>query len=186
MARIRRSARRLPILKPGLRSMRKARRFLFLLLLLAIGGLSFYGLRSGWFGPGGLLEREAGAPKAPGASSQQMAAARPTFDVVRAEPDGSAVMAGRAEPGWTVIVESDGKELGRAKADENGEWLIQPDVKLGEGEHSLELSATSPSGDRTLFSPQRLALSMAEPAAGQPLVALTEEGKATRVLQMPQ
>jgi nucleoid-associated protein YgaU len=166
--------------------MRKAVRFLVILLVIAIGGFSVYGLRSGWFGIGGLSEREAGAPGAPDAASRNTSAARPTFDVVRAEPDGSAVMAGRAEPGWSVIVESDGRELGRATADENGEWLIQPEERLGKGEHSLELSATSPSGDRTLFSTQRLALSLADPAAGQPLVALTEEGKATRVLQMPQ
>ncbi len=33
--------------------MRKAR-VLLILLLLAFGAVAFYGLRSGWFGPGGL------------------------------------------------------------------------------------------------------------------------------------
>ncbi len=94
-------------------------------------------------------------------------------------------MAGQSTPGWTVIVESNGKEVGRAKADENGEWIIQPDEKISKGEHSLELSARAPEGDKTVFSAQRLALSLADPQSGQPLVALTEEGKATRVLQMP-
>ncbi len=159
-------------------------RVLFVLLLLILGAIGIYTMRGGWFGPSELGEPVAN--NVPGSSAKQTSSeARPTFDIVRAEPDGSVVMAGRAEPGWTAIVEDEGKDIGRAKADENGEWVIQPTTKLSRGEHSLELTAKAPKGDRTVFSPQRLALSLADPKAGQPLVALTEEGKATRVLQMP-
>jgi LysM repeat protein len=95
------------------------------------------------------------------------------------------IMAGRAEPGWTVTVESGGKPVGQAVADSNGEWVIEPTRKLAKGEHSLELRAQNAEGGRTLFSKQRLALSLSDPKRDQPLVALTEEGKSTRVLQMP-
>jgi nucleoid-associated protein YgaU len=169
--------------------MRRAR-ILLVLLLFVVGALGFFGLRAGWFGtePSGVDRTVAEAPGGNAkteTAKQENVLSRPTFDIVRAEPDGSIIMAGQSKPGSTVIVESNGKEVGRATADENGEWIIQPDAKLAKGEHSLELSAKSPKEDRTVFSRQRLALSLADAKAGQPLVALTEEGKATRVLQMP-
>ena len=162
--------------------MRRAR-VLFVLLVLILGAVGIYGMRSGWFAPSETGQPGANEPGAP--ARQATSEARPTFDIVRAEPDGSVVMAGRAAPGWTAIVEDEGKEIGRAKADDNGEWVIQPNTKLKKGEHALELTAKAPKGDRTLFSTQRLALSLADPKTGQPLVALTEEGKPTRILQMP-
>lgn len=159
---------------------------LFLLVLLVVGAYAgLYGLRSGWFGTQPGLQNAALPDAGPAPASTSSAAARPTFDIVRAEPDGSVIMAGRAEPGWTVSVQSGGKEIGSVAADENGEWIVQPTERLAKGEYSLELSAQAPKGDRTLFSTQRLALSLADPKTDQPLVALTEEGKATRVLQMP-
>jgi nucleoid-associated protein YgaU len=169
--------------------MRRAR-ILLVLLLFVVGAFGFFGLRSGWFGtePSGVDRTVAEAPGGNAkteTAKQENVLSRPTFDIVRAEPDGSIIMAGQSKPGSTVIVQSNGKEVGRATADENGEWIIQPDAKLAKGEHSLELSAKSPKEDRTVFSRQRLALSLADAKAGQPLVALTEEGKATRVLQMP-
>lgn len=167
--------------------MRRAR-VLFLLLLLLVAGayVGLYGLRSGWFGSRSGLDSDIDAsapPSAPGETKS--AVTRPSFDIVRAEPDGSVIMAGRAEPGWTVTVESGGKLVGQAVADAGGEWVIEPTRKLVKGEHSLELRAQNAEGGRTLFSKQRLALSLSDPKQDQPLVALTEEGKSTRVLQMP-
>ena len=167
--------------------MRKAR-MLFLLLLLVVAGayVGLYGLRSGWFGPSSDPDTNADAlapDSAPGETKS--AVARPSFDIVRAEPDGSVIIAGRAEPGWTVTVESGGKPVGQAVADSSGEWVIEPTQKLAKGEHALELRAQNAEGGRTLFSKQRLALSLSDPKRDQPLIALTEEGKSTRVLQMP-
>jgi nucleoid-associated protein YgaU len=93
-------------------------------------------------------------------------------------------MAGRAEPGWTVSVESGSTHIGSAVASENGEWLLQPSKPLSPGEHSLSLKAQPAEGGRTLFSKQRLMLSLETEKEDQPLVALTEEGKPTRILQM--
>ena len=165
--------------------MRKAR-VLFLLLLVLVAGayVTLYGLRSGWFGPSSVIDQNADAPPTT-PSETKSAATRPSFDIVRAEPDGSVIMAGRAEAGWTVTVESGGKTVGQAVADANGEWVIEPARKLTKGEHSLELRSQNAEGGRTLFSKQRLALSLSDPKRDQPLVALTEEGKSTRVLQMP-
>lgn len=167
--------------------MRKGR-LLPILFIIVIAVVAFYGLRSGWLDNDRGIERDvAQSPEQP-VTEQQPAKAgrRPTFDIVRAEPDGSVVMAGQSEPGWTVIIEDNGEEIGRATADSFGEWVLEGGAALQKGEHSIELSAKSPDGARTMFSTQRLALSLSEGAAGQPLVALTEEGKPTRVIQMAQ
>jgi nucleoid-associated protein YgaU len=49
--------------------------------------------------------------------------AQPEFDVVRVEPDGDAVVAGRAEPGGTVRVRVDGDEVAQARADGQGNFV---------------------------------------------------------------
>ncbi len=162
--------------------MRKMR-ILLLLILVAIGvHIGIYGHRMGWYGPVG---KDAGEQTAQKPDARQPDAVRPSFDIVRAEPSGEVVMAGRAEPDWTVSIQSNGETVGTAKADANGEWIIQPNKPLARGEHSLELNAQDPTGRRTVYSKQRIALSLSEQEQGRPLVALTEEGKPPRVLQTP-
>ena len=164
--------------------MRRAR-VLLLLLLIAGGVVAYHAARNGWDLPTvpGTVAPQAG--KAGGGKSVATSEpVRPSFDVVRAEPTGDLIMAGRAEPGWAVTVESNGRVVGTATADPNGEWIIQPSGSIGKGEHSLQLKSQAPGSGQTLFSKQRLALSLGDTAKTRPLVALTEEGEATRVLQM--
>lgn len=75
------------------------------------------------------------------------AKAAPSFDVVRVDPSGGMVIAGRAAPGSSVTVTSNGQAIGTAKADERGEWVLLPGQPLGPGDHQLALSATSPAGE---------------------------------------
>jgi hypothetical protein len=166
--------------------MRRAR--VILLLLLVGGGVAawYYGQQNGWRLPE-VPQADAPAADPQNAQAPESAkAARPTFDVVRAETTGELIIAGRAEPGWAVTVESNGQTIGSAMADGQGEWVIQPTAPIAKGEHSLELKSQSPKGKQLLFSKQRLALSIGETKKSQPLVALTEEGQPTRVLQVPQ
>ena len=67
--------------------------------------------------------------------------AAPSFDVVRVEPGGDAILAGRAEPGSEVVVLLDGKEVGKAEVDSRGEWLLLPSEQLAVGSHRLDLEA---------------------------------------------
>jgi nucleoid-associated protein YgaU len=71
----------------------------------------------------------------------------PSFDVVRVDPAGGMVIAGRAEPGSDITVTSDGQTIGTTKADERGEWVLLPGQPLEPGDHKLGLSATSPAGE---------------------------------------
>ncbi|MEJ2116575.1 MAG: LysM peptidoglycan-binding domain-containing protein [Alphaproteobacteria bacterium] len=163
--------------------------FLLLIAIICVHGV-FLAWRVGWIaslpllGPYSKTETAQDQPVSLG-RPQVEDTTRPTFDVVRAEPSGDVIMAGRAEPGWTVSVESGGKHIGTAVANDSGEWIIQPSKPITVGEHSLTLKAQSAKGGRTLFSKQRLMLSLETQGGNQPLVALTEEGKPTRVLQRP-
>jgi hypothetical protein len=90
----------------------------------------------------------------------------PSFDVVRIEPTGEGVIAGRAEPGWTVKVESGGAAIAETKADEEGAWSIILDKPLASGDHSLTLRAISPDGTRALISQQPVTVAVGK-AEGQ-------------------
>lgn len=85
-------------------------------------------------------------PAASQASPPATAPSGPSFDVVRVNPAGDAVIAGRAEPGAEVTVLDGGKVLGKVTANENGEWVLLPTEKLSPGSHELSLSARTADG----------------------------------------
>ena len=89
--------------------------------------------------------------------------APPSFDVVRVEPNGDAVIAGRAEPGSLVVLEADGEPLAEARADSAGDWIMILDWGLGAGSHQLSLQATDSRGE-TLRSPNVVVVALPEPA----------------------
>ena len=63
----------------------------------------------------------------------------PTFDVVRVNHEGNAVMAGRAHPSSTIEVLDNEKVFGTVKTDTRGEWVFVPAEVLEVGEHKLGL-----------------------------------------------
>ena len=65
----------------------------------------------------------------------------PSFDVVRAEPDGQAVFAGRAASGSTVTIKSGNKVVGSARASEQGDWVVIAPKPLAPGAHELSVSS---------------------------------------------
>jgi len=72
-------------------------------------------------------------------SAAQLAQPLPAFDVVRINPRGDTVIAGRAEPGATVALHDGDRLLGQVTADGRGEWVFVPDTPLPPGSHRLEL-----------------------------------------------
>jgi nucleoid-associated protein YgaU len=73
----------------------------------------------------------------------------PSFDIVRINPQGETVMAGRAAPKAEVTVLDGGQEIGRVTADNRGEWVFVPDKPLASGNRELTLRATNPDGSTT-------------------------------------
>ena len=72
----------------------------------------------------------------------------PSFDIVRVERDGDAVMAGTAAPGADVTVMTRDGAVATTTADDNGEWVIVLEEPLAPGDHELWLSADA--GDGTV------------------------------------
>src|SRR5262245_13420304 len=64
----------------------------------------------------------ASEPAGGGPVAQPPAPKPPSFDVVKVGPTGTAVIAGRAEPGSKVTVRDGDKVLGEVTADRRGEW----------------------------------------------------------------
>jgi nucleoid-associated protein YgaU len=100
----------------------------------------------------------------------------PSFDVVRIEPTGEGVIAGRAEPSWTIALESGGNKIAETKVDEEGAWSIVLDKPLTSGDHSLTLRATSPDGTQGLTGQQPVNVAVGKP--GEAVVAQKEAAPA--------
>ena len=114
----------------------------------------------------------------------------PSFDTVRISPDGSAVIAGRAEPGAHVTVRNGSEDIGSVTADLRGEWVLLPDEPIPPGDHELSAVETLPDG-RQVESEHVVVLSVPDVDAGEDagtalavLVPRDGEGKST-VLQQP-
>lgn len=73
----------------------------------------------------------------------------PSFDVVRINPRGNAVIAGRAKPNSMVTVFDGEKEVGTVIADSRGEWVLLPEAPFDAGSRELTLSAKDESGKVT-------------------------------------
>jgi nucleoid-associated protein YgaU len=102
--------------------------------------------------------------------AESKATAVPSFDVVRIEPTGDGVIAGRAEPGWTIALESGGTKIAETKVDEEGAWSMVLDKPLSQGDHSLTLRATSPDGTQGLTGQQPVNVAVGKPE-GEAVVA---------------
>lgn len=136
--------------------------------------------------PPATVPSDAGA----GAAAPANKPATPTFDVVRVTPQGSAVIAGRAEPGAKVTVHEGERTLGEAQADRNGEFVLVPDTKLAAGGRELTLSAREPDGKEVKGSESVVVVvpeTQAGPAANGPALALLlpQGAAAPRLLQAP-
>ena len=116
-----------------------------------------------------------GAPRRPsrtGAASRGAAAEAPAFDVVRVEPDGSAVVAGTAAPGSTVTVYADDAPLAEAEADAQGNFVAIFEVEPSAAPRALTLcgagrAAARParSEDVVMLLPQGARAAAGAPAA---------------------
>ena len=71
---------------------------------------------------------------------------KPSFDIVRVNPQGNAVLAGRAAPGAEVAITRDGQQIGRVQADQQGTWVFVPLTPLPPGTQELALSEHDQAG----------------------------------------
>lgn len=105
--------------------------------------------------------------------------ALPTFDVVRVEPGGEAVVAGRAAPRSEVTLRSGERSLGQASADADGNFVILPQT-LPPGEHVLSLRARL--GDREVASQQTVTIATPQRGSSAAIAAMDAPNQPTKVL----
>jgi nucleoid-associated protein YgaU len=108
----------------------------------------------------------------------------PSFDVVRIEPNGESVIAGRGVPGATIELLRDGQVHARVAADGSGLFAFVPPV-LPPGSHQITLQSIAPDGTRQR-SRDSITVGIAEGRNTRPLVALTSPDKPTVVLSSPE
>ena len=102
-------------------------------------------------GPGAISAPETPAvtepSESPAQSSQEVSALiPPTFDIVRVDPRGTAVVAGRGAPGSEVVLMVGEDEIARVSIDNAGEWVMIVDRPLPAGSVELSLLMTTPAG----------------------------------------
>lgn len=127
------------------------------------------------------------APKTDAAKTPSAAApvsALPSFDVLRVEPDGSTVIAGRAAPGVTIEIVSGETVLTKAMTGPGGEFAAILDNPLPPGDHQLALRAAGADGSVTL-SGEVATVSVPKDKDGQLLAMISTPGQASRLLTIP-
>ncbi|MEM9473317.1 MAG: hypothetical protein AAGA00_15290, partial [Pseudomonadota bacterium] len=108
-----------------------------------------------------------------------------SFDIVRVEEDGSAVLAGRAEPGAKVRLLINQKVAGETQANDRGEWVVIPAEAMPAGAHQMQIETENAAGEVKLAE-QSVALTVPDRPGTQPLIVLSETAKPSKVLQKPE
>ncbi|KZL25470.1 Ig-like domain-containing protein [Pseudovibrio sp. WM33] len=139
----------------------------------------------------GTQTDKAEAGKAPEVTTQLDSAAVttdnvPSFDVMRVEPSGDAVVAGRAEAGSIVALISNGDVVGKGIANNSGEFAIVLERPLKPGDHDVSLEATNQETQEKSGSQQHIAVSVPEDETGEVLVVLNEPDAPSKILQLPE
>jgi nucleoid-associated protein YgaU len=122
---------------------------------------------------------------APAAPVQPVEKAKiiPTFDTVRVEPTGEALIAGRAEPGSEVVLKFNGMTVGTAIANADGAFVVTPEKPLPSGPGALSIEAKA--NEVVVASADSVAVDVKAGAVDTPLVAVLKPDEPTKVIQAP-
>lgn len=117
--------------------------------------------------------------------AQAAADETPVIDLLRVEPDGGTVLAGRAAPGSNVSVLSQGSEIARETASASGEFAIVLADPLAVGAHELRLRTEGIDG--TLRQSDETAVVNVPPAGRESdlLVMLQSPDRPAQVIERP-
>lgn len=129
-------------------------------------------------------ERQAGTRlvERPGVPAVE-GAATPSFDIVRVEPSGDSVIAGRAAAGATVELRRNGAVHARVVSDTAGLFAFVP-PPLPVGSHEIVLHSIAPDGARAQ-SRESVTIVVDPTRNAQPLVAMVSPDQPTVVLSGP-
>lgn len=125
--------------------------------------------------PNSPAPARASATPVPAVAKPPSAATPPHFDIVRVEPSGEAVLAGKGDPNAKVELLTDGKVVARTTADPGGHFVILP-PSLPPGSSALTLRQTS-DGKPAVASRQSVTVSVPARGQGKVVVAMGEAGQ---------
>jgi nucleoid-associated protein YgaU len=109
----------------------------------------------------------------------------PSFDVLRVEPDGSTVIAGRASPHSTLEVTDGNSVVAKVDVGPSGDFAAVLDNPLPPGDHQLVLKATAKDGKTTTSEETATVSVPANQKSGKLLAMVTTPGKASRLIATP-
>lgn len=109
----------------------------------------------------------------------------PSFDLVRVEPDGSIVIAGKAAPNSTVEALAGSKVIGQSKAGPEGDFAIVVEEPLAPGAYQIVLRATDEAGI-VATSPETAVVSIPEKPDGQILALVEQPGQPSKLITVPE
>lgn len=115
----------------------------------------------------------------------QEADEKPAFDLLRVEPDGSTVIAGRAEPGKRLEVMNGDKVIATTDVGPSGDFAAVFDEPLEPGDYQLTLRTTG-GGEPNSVSDEVATISIPSGDSGELLAMVTEPGEASRLVARPE
>ena len=127
---------------------------------------------------------QAAQPATSSAAGQAAAMTPPSFDVLRVEPDGSTVIAGRAAPHSKLEVTDGAAIIAKVDVGPSGDFAAILDKPLPPGDHQLVLKAIGKDGKTTL-SEETATVSVPADKNGKLLAMVTKPGKASRLIATP-
>lgn len=109
----------------------------------------------------------------------------PGFDTVRIEKTGEAVIAGRAIAGSEVVIKLNGQPIGTAVANEDGKFVIVPDMPLPAGTGALTIEIKPAGTAAYMPAGETVAVAVPEGEQQQVMAAVVSQDQPTQVLQAP-
>ena len=127
------------------------------------------------------LTKAADGPANPAIDQNVLAPTRiPTFDIVRVQPDGSMVIAGRAIPGATIDIMAGDRVIGKTSTDESGSFAFVLEQPLPPGDYNIGLVARV--NGEALTSEETAIVQIPETPDGDVLAIVQAPGTAPEVM----
>ncbi len=109
----------------------------------------------------------------------------PAFDLLRVEPDGSTVIAGRGQPNTKLEIRNGETVVATADIGPSGDFAAVFDQPLAAGDYQLTLNTTDDKG-ASKTSEEVATVSVPKDTGGELLAMVSKPGEASRLITMPE
>ncbi len=109
----------------------------------------------------------------------------PTFDIVRVEPNGSMVIAGKAAPNARVEIINGATVLGTTTSGPSGDFAAVLEEPLAPGDYQIVLRATTPE-NLAATSVETAIVTVPDSESGQVLALVDQPGAPSRLITVPE